>query len=177
MVYASTLAFLTLGFYTDFIARGRNLYTLLFAFILTQFVISLVLSVLDYSFKADVNSTVFLYVEVSLFSYAATLATVLQLQSIPLYIAGRYRDMNSAWELPLAGQMLAIMQIVALVLPSIIAPAMFILMPTTVGRKSLALGMLVISVLPLVKLVQFEAAVRRLEKRHDSNESVGFFPS
>lgn len=79
VVYASTLAFLTLGFYTDFIARGRNLYTLLFAFILTQFVISLVLSVLDYTFKADENSTVFLLVEVSFFSYAATLATVLQL--------------------------------------------------------------------------------------------------
>lgn len=34
MVYGSTFAFMTLGIYTDLIARGRNLYTLLAAFIL-----------------------------------------------------------------------------------------------------------------------------------------------
>ena len=35
--------------------------------------------------------------------YFYTLSTILQLQQIPMYIAGRYRDLNSAWELPLAG--------------------------------------------------------------------------
>ncbi len=138
-----------------------------------QFFVSLLFTLFDDRYDAEANSTVFLYLEVSFFSYASTLATVLQLQSIPLYIAGRYRDMNSAWELPLAGQMLAIMQIMALVLPSIIAPAMFILFRTIIGQKSLALVMLLISVLPLVKLVKFEAAVRRLQKRADSCESEG----
>lgn len=43
-----------------------------------------------------------------LYGYCSCLVTTLELQQIPLYIAGRYRDLNSAWELPLAGQMLAI---------------------------------------------------------------------
>ena len=36
MVYGSTAGFLTLGVYTDLIARGLNLYTLLFCFITIQ---------------------------------------------------------------------------------------------------------------------------------------------
>jgi hypothetical protein len=31
------------------------------------------------------------------------LATVIQLYQIPLFIAGKYRDLNNPWELPLAG--------------------------------------------------------------------------
>lgn len=56
-----------------------------------------------------------------LFGYCSCLVTTLELQQIPLYIAGRYRDLNSAWELPLAGQMLAIAQLAVLWFPSIFA--------------------------------------------------------
>ena len=37
LVYGATLGYLTLGFFTDFIAKGRNLYTVLACFILFQF--------------------------------------------------------------------------------------------------------------------------------------------
>lgn len=57
--------------------------------------------------------------------YVTCITSVLQLQSIPLYIAGRYRDLNALWELPLAGQMLAAAQIFVLLLPAMFAPVLF----------------------------------------------------
>ena len=52
----------------------------------------------------DVDDVV-LYQRISItfMGYVNCITSVLQLQSIPLYIAGRYRDLNAAWELPLAG--------------------------------------------------------------------------
>lgn len=102
MVYGSTLGFLTLGLYTDFIARGRNLYTLLAVFIAIQFLYILVFTIYDAIFGVtDFNLKE--KISIGIFGYTSCLTSVLQLQSIPLYIAGRYRDLNSAWELPLAG--------------------------------------------------------------------------
>lgn len=42
-------------------------------------------------------------ISMTLFGYVLGIATVLQVQLIPLVIAGKYRDHNSPWELPLAG--------------------------------------------------------------------------
>lgn len=106
ITYGSLAAFLTLGIVTDFIAK-RNLYTTLGAiiciqltFVFIQAIYMMIAGDTDLFISAKWASFVF--------GYFYCLATMMSLQQIPLYIAGRYRDLNSAWELPLAGQMLGL---------------------------------------------------------------------
>ena len=108
-----------------------------------------------------------------LYGYFYTLVATLELQQIPLYIAGRYRDLNSAWELPLAGQILGIAQFCVLFVPSCLGPVLLLLIFQMSGVneadwktiniiRSLVIVMLIISILPLRRLLEFEAAQRRI---------------
>ena len=104
--YGAIAALCTLGLYTDLLAQ-RNLYTLLATVIVVQILFILTQTI----FEICTNSvTLFLNEKFAAFlaGYFYSLTTVLLLQQIPLYIAGRYRDLNSVWELPLAGQILGI---------------------------------------------------------------------
>jgi hypothetical protein len=83
---------------------------------------------------------------------------------IPLFVAGRYRDLNSPWELPLAGQMLALALIFVLWLPSIIVNNHLTSMlsdqqnlKTINWERGGALMLLVLSLLPLLRLLKFES--------------------
>lgn len=79
-------------------------------------------------------------------------------------MAGRYRDLNSPWELPLAGQMLALALIFVLWLPSIIVNNHLTSMlsdqqnlKTINWERGGALMLLVLSLLPLLRLLKFES--------------------
>ena len=175
LVYGSMSGLLTLGVYTDFLAR-RNLYTLLVSLIFVQILLVTVQTVYQFitssqDFIISNNFATFLV------GYFYGLSSITILQQLPLYIAGRYRDMNSVWELPLAGQMLAVVQIFALWIPLMLAPVVlglfYAIVPSQnnsetpgpkTGSKFIVLIILIFSVLPLRYLVKFEAAQRRLQK-------------
>jgi hypothetical protein len=108
------------GVFTDFIAKGKYLYILLASFILVEMLYILFLVVYGLASHSD---------EVPLpsklnfwcYGFIICLTTVIQLYQIPLFIAGKYRDLNNPWELPLAGQLLAVAQVFVLWLPGILA--------------------------------------------------------
>ena len=90
---------------------------------------------------------------------------IIQLQQIPLYIAGRYRDLNSSWELPLAGQMLALAQIAVLWFPNILASSLYLVLGGAQPDyliKCVVIFLILLAVWPLVKIIRFEAAQRRV---------------
>ena len=91
-----------MGVFTDLIAKGRNFYTLLAYLILAQlsYVVFFTVYELICISKGFEPKTEWI---IGFFGYFTALTNVVQLQSIPLYVAARYRDLNSAWELPLAG--------------------------------------------------------------------------
>jgi hypothetical protein len=116
--YGSMGAFSTLWIFTDVISKGKNLYTLLALVIVAQAIVLLCHIIIT----ASKQSNLLVISEVPsvlMFAYLQCFTVVLQLQLIPLFVAGRYRDLNSPWELPLAGQMLALALIFVLWLPSI----------------------------------------------------------
>ena len=175
IVYGTTLGLLTLGFYTDVIAR-RNLYTLVASLIVFQILFvgtETIYMICTSSTNIFINNDVAAFFQ----GYYYCLATVLQLQQIPLYIAGRYRDLNSAWELPLAGQMLGLAQVFVLWLPSILGPVIYEIFvgifpnqkdltnSGKTGTKWLVLLILCCSVIPLLPLLKFESAQRRINRR------------
>ena len=76
---------------------------------------------------------------------------------MPLVIAGKHRDVSSPWELPLAGQLLAISAVVVLVIPRSLAvflnAALFQFI--SFGWQKLTISVLeLISLLPLFKMVR-----------------------
>ena len=96
------IAFATLWVFTDLVSRGRNLYTLLACVIFAQALLifmQIIITAAKNSDKLIVSETF----SVIVFAYIWCISVVLQLQLIPLFVAGRYRDLNSPWELPLAG--------------------------------------------------------------------------
>ena len=119
MIYGCLAGFFTLGFYTDYLAR-RSLYTLLAVLISFEITLILIQTIYQGVTKTE-EIFVNRYFAVSLLGYFYAVITTMILQQLPLYIAGRYRDLNSAWELPLAGQMLACVEVGVLWLPVILA--------------------------------------------------------
>ena len=100
--FGSMAAFATLWLLTDVLSKGRNLYTLLACVIIAQALLILIQIVITAAKNSDdlIVSETF---SVIIFAYIWCISVVLQLQLIPLFVAGRYRDLNSPWELPLAG--------------------------------------------------------------------------
>lgn len=169
IIYGSLLGFFSLGFYTDFLAR-RSLYTLLavlISFELTLILIQTIYQGITRTEQVFVNK----YFAVSLLGYFYAVITTMIMQQLPLYIAGRYRDLNSAWELPLAGQMLATVQVWVLWLPVILAQVIlrffYSFFPKQydsatdqgrIGSKILILLLMATSIFPLYPLLRFECA-------------------
>jgi uncharacterized membrane protein len=96
------IAFLTMGIYTDFILKGRNHFSFLAFLIIVQMLFLIIDFIYCVSTKEE---TIFKRYQISaiFFGFFLSLATVLQTLLIPLFIAGRFRDLNSPWDLPLAG--------------------------------------------------------------------------
>jgi hypothetical protein len=111
IAYGSLAALFTAGFVIDFLAQ-RNIYTLFGVLICLQLVFVFIQTIYMIIRK---DSGVFLgkFGTSFVYGYFYCLSALMSLQQIPLYIAGRYRDLNSAWELPLAGQMLGLAQVLA----------------------------------------------------------------
>lgn len=173
VVYGSTTAFLTLGVWTDFLSRGRNLFTLMAGMMATKLVfVSLMIC---YNLKTGeqlieryAKTIMFLY------GYSSCLVTTLELQLIPLYIAGRYRDLNSAWELPLAGQMLALAQLAVLWFPNIFASVICQFMSgidNAIVVKLPIILLLAFAFVPMRTILKFEAAQRRVITRQTTVKS------
>ncbi len=100
--YGSTLAFFTLGLYSDLFSRGKNHYTLLACLVFVE-ILYFVTEIVYCAITKKEHFIINYAVSMTLFGYVLCVATVLQVQLIPLIIAGKYRDHNSPWELPLAG--------------------------------------------------------------------------
>ena len=98
-------------------------------------------------------------------------------------MAGRYRDLNSPWELPLAGQMLALALVFVLWIPSIIVNYHVTSMlsdsslkPTkTNWERGASLLLLLVSLLPLVRLLKFESWQRAKQKRKERRRLTSNF--
>ena len=161
-----------MGIFTDLVAKGRNFYTLLAYLIVAQLSYVIFFTVYEQICIANGFEPKTEWI-IGFFGYFTALTNVVQLQSIPLYVAARYRDLNSAWELPLAGQMLATAQVCILMAPCCLAPTLFqcIKSFSDIGQKIFIIFMMTMSILPLVRLLYFEAAQRRVNKKRELKES------
>ena len=147
------------GVFTDFIAKGKYLYILLASIIFIEMLYIFFLIIYG---LAEHSGNVPLPEKFNFWCYGfiICLTTVIQLYQIPLFIAGKYRDLNNPWELPLAGQLLAVAQVFVLWLPGIVSVSLEWSITTleipVVWERVIVFIMLGCSLLPLLKMVKFE---------------------
>jgi hypothetical protein len=151
-VFGATLGFFLLGVFTDLILRGGCLYLFLTGLIGTEILIFFLNTVVRLITGIDQfglpNQIAFWFQ-----GFIQSTILTLQLFVLPLIIAGKCRDMMSLWELPLAGQIVAMAQAVGIIVPVTIAPgidALFKLANVNQdGLNVVATILLCVSIIPM----------------------------
>jgi len=76
---------------------------------------------------------------------------------IPLVIAGKHRDKVAIWELPFAGQIIAVSQVVGIAVPCMFAPGMDLLIDLLFSGDDvfnfISAALILISIFPVIPQV------------------------
>lgn len=175
-VYGATLGFASLGLFCDLLLRGKALYVLVTFFISLETIILVVTTIFWNASGKDLSKTQSL-VLYAMQGYVETITKILQLVVIPIVIAGKYRDQVDINSMPLAAQILGIVQVVCIIVPITIAVLIDGIFDLISGQHFIIGGcasilLLVSSIIPIWKTFKKELQELRLRFKKKESTSI-----